>query len=172
MSSIETENEKEPLREVPNLGQVLVNIGEVLIDWNYSLTILPSIIFKNWSLPTSVLTRQETIERDIVVFEFTKIHESIDKVATAIDEAINDVESNSNTEPKASANETIQAVKNGESIQLDASELAVSKIFWRSHIWQDFELNSLDRDSKSNGRTKRQRRSFATERTGTRQQAC
>ena len=80
------------------------------------------------------MTRQETIERDIVVFEFTKIHESIDKVATAIDEAINDVESNSNIEPKASANETIQAVKNGESIQLDASELAVSKIFWRSHI--------------------------------------
>ena len=31
MSSIETENEKEPLREVSNLGQVLVNIGEVLI---------------------------------------------------------------------------------------------------------------------------------------------
>ena len=91
--------------------------------------------FKNWSLPTSVLTRQETIERDIVVFEFTKIHESIDKVATAIDEAINDVENNSNSEPKASANETIRAVKNGESIQLDASELAVSKIFWRSQIW-------------------------------------
>ena len=90
---------------------------------------MPSLIFKNWSLPTSVLTRQETIERDIVVFEFTKIHESIDKVATAIDEAINDVENNSNTEPKASANKTIQAVKNGESIQLDASELAVSKFF-------------------------------------------
>ena len=29
MSSIETGNEEEPLREVPNLGQVLVNIGEV-----------------------------------------------------------------------------------------------------------------------------------------------
>ena len=29
MSSIETGNEEETLREVPNLGQVLVNIGEV-----------------------------------------------------------------------------------------------------------------------------------------------
>ena len=39
MSSIETENEKEPLREVPNLGQVLVNIGEVKIDSNLTLLI-------------------------------------------------------------------------------------------------------------------------------------
>ena len=95
---------------------------------------MPTLYFpiKNWSLPTSVLTRQETIERDIVVFEFTKIHESIDKVATAIDEAINDVEDTPRSEPKASANETIQAVKNGESIQLDASELAVSKISYTS----------------------------------------
>lgn len=31
MSSVETENKEEPLREVPNLGQVLVNIGEVAI---------------------------------------------------------------------------------------------------------------------------------------------
>ena len=83
-------------------------------------------------MPTSVLTRQETIERDIVVFEFTKIHESIDKVATAIDEAISDVESTPRSEPTVSANETIQAVKNGESIQLDASELAVSKISYKS----------------------------------------
>ena len=29
MSSVETKNNEEPLREVPNLGQVLVNIGEV-----------------------------------------------------------------------------------------------------------------------------------------------
>lgn len=34
MSSIETENENEPLREVPNLGRVLVNIGEVWHDSN------------------------------------------------------------------------------------------------------------------------------------------
>ena len=95
---------------------------------------MPTLYFpiKNWSLPTSVLTRQETIERDIVVFEFTKIHESIDKVATAVDEAINDVDDTPRSEPKASANETIQAVKNGESIQLDASELAVSKISYTS----------------------------------------
>ena len=135
MSSTETDNQEEPLREVPNLGRVLVNIGEVeFIPFKSSL-ILPTLTFytKNWSLPTSVLTRQETIERDIVVFEFTKIHESIDQVATAIDEAINDVESTPRSEPKASANETIQAVKNGESIQLDASELAVSKIS-RDHV--------------------------------------
>ena len=70
------------------------------------------------------------------MFEFTKIHESIDKVASAIDEAINDVESTSRTEQKASANETIQAVKNGESIQLDASELAVSNflgLIWNTN---------------------------------------
>ena len=134
MSSTETDNQEEPLREVPNLGRVLVNIGEVeFIPFKSSL-ILPTLTFytKNWSLPTSVLTRQETIERDIVVFEFTKIHESIDQVATAIDEAINDVEDTPRNEPKASANETIQAVKNGESIQLDASELAVSKISYTS----------------------------------------
>ena len=134
MSSTETDNQEEPLREVPNLGRVLVNIGEVeFIPFKSSL-ILPTLNLytKNWSLPTSVLTRQETIERDIVVFEFTKIHESIDQVATAIDEAINDVESTPRSEPKASANETIQAVKNGESIQLDASELAVSKISYTS----------------------------------------
>ena len=109
--------------------QILVEFLLTLVRYD-TTQILDTLYFsfQNWSLPTSVLTRQETIERDIVVFEFTKIHESIDKVATAIDEAINDVEIKSNTEPKASANETIQAVKNGESIQLDASELAVSKI--------------------------------------------
>ena len=57
------------------------------------------------------------------MFEFTKIHESIDKVETAIDDIVED---KPRAEQKASANETIQAVKNGESIQLDASELAVS----------------------------------------------
>ena len=146
MSSTETDNQEEPLREVPNLGRVLVNIGEVeFIPFKSSL-ILPTLTFytKNWSLPTSVLTRQETIERDIVVFEFTKIHESIDEVATAIDEAISDVESAPKSEPKASANETIQAVKNGESIQLDASELAVSKI--------SYTLGSLSQDLKENFR--------------------
>ena len=109
--------------------QILVEFLLTLVRYD-TTQILDTLYFsfQNWSLPTSVLTRQETIERDIVVFEFTKIHESIDKVATAIDEAINDVENKSNSEPKASANETIQAVKNGESIQLDASELAVSKI--------------------------------------------
>ena len=109
--------------------QILVEFLLTLVRYD-TTQILDTLYFsfQNWSLPTSVLTRQETIERDIVVFEFTKIHESIDKVATAIDEAINDDENKSNTEPKASANETIQAVKNGESIQLDASELAVSKI--------------------------------------------
>lgn len=70
-----------------------------------------------------MLTRQETIERDIVVFEFTKIHETIDKISTSIDDIVEDIPK---AEPTASANETIQAVKNGESIQLDASELAVS----------------------------------------------
>ena len=109
--------------------QILVEFLLTLVRYD-TTQILDTLYFsfQNWSLPTSVLTRQETIERDIVVFEFTKIHESIDKVATAIDEAINDDENKSNTEPKASANETIQAVKNGESIQLDASELAVSII--------------------------------------------